>query len=62
MTAQQILSSKSAIDRYSTLGMAQNVAARAHRPSSVILGDDGRYWVTTRGKAEVLHRSGFQYA
>lgn len=59
MSAIQILNSKSAIDRYSKEETARKVAAR--RRFSVILGDDGKYWVMTRRNAECLNKAGYCY-
>jgi len=60
MTAQQIINTRSAIRKYSSESMAFNVASRCRE--SVILGDDSKYWVMSRSKAETLHKAGYCYA
>jgi hypothetical protein len=49
--------------RYSTLGMARDVAMRQTYWTQVLLGDDGRFWVpaTTR-EAGLLIKAGYEQA
>lgn len=63
MTAQEILNSPSSIKRYSKYCNAANACvARSTKPHSIVLGDDGMYWVLLRGKAAVLVAAGYEYA
>lgn len=59
MTVAQILNSKSTISRYSKEENARSVAADSRQ--SIILGDDGKYWVLSRGNAEQLYKAGYSY-
>jgi hypothetical protein len=34
----------------------------AVKPMTVILGDDGKFWVVTVAEGERLHRQGYSYA
>lgn len=51
------------LSKFNTLEAAKRcVYYHAVKPSAIILGDDGLYWVATRGDAERLYRMGYQYA
>jgi hypothetical protein len=41
---------------------AFSFAERCTKIMLVLLGDDGRFWVTTPAQAEQLHRQGYEYA
>ena len=62
MTIQQIINSKSVLLKYNDGKMAIKVANRSVKPQSVILGDDGKYWVCSRAIGEKLHRAGYDYS
>jgi hypothetical protein len=62
MTAQQLLNSPSSIKRYAKLENARNVAYnRSVKPQSILMGDDGRYWVVSRAAGETLNKAGYEY-
>lgn len=49
--------------RYTTLALAEDVAARQTYRTPVLLGDDGRYWVpATNREASLLIQAGYEAA
>jgi hypothetical protein len=58
-TYQQI---KKRASRFNDRTLALSRAATTIKPSRVMLGDDGKYWVVTPADASRLERMGYEYA
>ena len=48
--------------RFVSRELAITHSATTHKPTRVMLGDDGRYWVVTPADAEAMDRMGFEHA
>ena len=48
--------------KFNNRNNALNFANRAEKAHAIILGDDGKFWVTTLAAAEQLHRNGYTWA
>jgi hypothetical protein len=49
----------SRISRFTFWGTARNYSARTTKPSVIVLGDDGKFWVVTMALGAQLERAGY---
>ena len=54
--------SEQGIFRFSSLGIARSFVAHCIKTMFILLGDDGRYWVTSPARAITLLRAGYELA
>ena len=50
------------LGKFSKLSSANGYSAKTKKPSAVILGDDGTFWVVTLGRMESLLLAGYELA
>jgi hypothetical protein len=50
----------SQISRFTHWGTARNYSARTIKPSVILLGDDGKFWVVSMALGAALERAGYE--
>lgn len=50
------------VDKFNNLSLANSYAERSNKIRLIILGDDGKYWVSSPAVTEQLHKMGYEYA
>jgi hypothetical protein len=49
-------------DKFNRLRTAERFMYRCEKPRTIILGDDGKYWVLHPNQAAKLNAAGYEYA
>lgn len=62
MNTKQFNQLMTQVSKFNTLEMAKAAAENAAKLSDIILGDDGKFWVTRFQIAIKLVNAGYQYA
>ena len=48
------------VRKFNSFENARSASHRFIKPARVLMGDDGRYWVTTIGEASILEKAGYE--
>lgn len=62
MTNEEFKKAMTQTYKFNKIANAESFRDRAKKAMAILMGDDGKYWVTTLAVAEKLGRAGYEFA